>query len=442
MLVGGMDLLGIYVVAPQKTFVEGSPKVNELLFGLAACLRAKRSPPLEDLLVLHFDPSSQLFSAQAVNVYSKKGASKKAVLRFQSVADSFQCYQAIIAVDIHIPLTNGQSISKQIEAALEAEQQKILESIALVDGVPVPAIETVIDGGQAKKSFSQKKNKNKNKLQGGTSKASSTSAGMRCVQLLTPFSMGQLGEGQTKEASFIGKIRYHGHLCGRAYLYTKEQQALCVEALKMDLANSLALRFEFLQEELARREEEENGGAKAKKRGQRDYFNPFAPSNKIPLTSAQDWALPLRVFVKLAGAVYLSDYVLPFETEAEQKERCQAMLGINMDALSSKELFQQVESFSNQVTTTENHLELAKLQPTVATQKVGEENQLTQLRQRSNSQHPQVSKAETKIPRATLEKQNIAEAGHRLQQLVLLSVAAIAALLIMLFLLGSIVFTS
>jgi hypothetical protein len=135
-----------------------------------------------------------------------------------------------------------------------------------------------------------------------------------------------------------------GSIHGRAYCHPRDSYGAAIAAIKADLSRSLAARFEFLCEELERRESDLKE-SKKKTAGSSStcavcacracvawrsisphlcvairfraftgtLFNPFGEGKQAPKFD-QRWGLPQRVFFPFVKPLLLADYLMPFET--------------------------------------------------------------------------------------------------------------------------------
>jgi len=139
-----------------------------------------------------------------------------------------------------------------------------------------------------------------------------------------------------------GVFAYTGTIHARAYSHPKDTYGSAISALKADLSKSLAVRFDFLCEELERREAEIKQ-SKRKKAKTNTMFNPFSEA-KCELKFQQSWGLPRRVFFPFVKPLLIADFVLPFETIRDDCcERAKDLLSLQ----PTEEDFVTPESFTS-----------------------------------------------------------------------------------------------
>ncbi|ELR20698.1 uncharacterized protein ACA1_054440 [Acanthamoeba castellanii str. Neff] len=319
MLPGGLAIVGAYLFAGADASAALLPKMHLLLHSIreAAGYRGKQGGPSE-LLLLQIASDTKKYTAKSIDITNKKGDTKPVDLVFQSIASSFQCFTCSVDVSLAITLSPGQSPREQIEAALEREAEALRKGVVLVNRTVVDE-DAPICGN--KKSGGKGDAKGKKKAKPGNLPAYAVHA----VDIFTEGLPSSLtGASPSKDA--LGTFTFSGSILGRAYCHPKNSYGAAIAALKADIGKSLAARFDFLCEELERRESDLK--ERKKKASSDELFNPFGESKQGPKFE-QRWGLPQRVFFPFVKPLLVADYLMPFETVREDCcERAKALLDL------------------------------------------------------------------------------------------------------------------
>jgi hypothetical protein len=141
MLPGGIDVIGLFVVAPPKMMHKAQTKLCHILF---AILKAQKSSfPIEndqttitDRILLQVCSETKKITCRSLDVSDPKNDLKPADWKVQSSAESWQKLESRATVNIHvnIPQKNQeQMFFKRIQSAILPYCQRIQESVVLID---------------------------------------------------------------------------------------------------------------------------------------------------------------------------------------------------------------------------------------------------------------------------------------------------------------------
>jgi len=229
-LPGGLEILGLYIIAPRELKDKGG-----LLLEL---LKAIRSGALcrnkflnfmdqKDQIVLHLCPNSKKIEIKVLD--RNKETFESISFKFEMILTSMFKLSTCFPLDFSICLEKGFSLKNEIKNAMIPVAEDIQSSLVLLN-------DKLLD-----ESTSLEKIKNKThpdcmvdfyKVNPITSLTSNS-----CTKV-------------------VGCAQLQGSIYGIAYIHPKENISSAIKLLKMDVMNSFATRFDLFLEEYQRFQEE------------------------------------------------------------------------------------------------------------------------------------------------------------------------------------------
>ncbi|NXG42207.1 ODR4 protein, partial [Psilopogon haemacephalus] len=296
MLPGGLQVLGVFIVATPELSKESQNALRKLIFSVEKSLTKRRlwkpaEEEVSDRATLQICSSTKKVVCRTYDVQDPKSSAKPADWKYQSALSA--CWLALsctVNVNIHIPLlatSPNHDLEKNTKNGLNRWSKQIEDSVFLINGQ--------VRGDDAELLEGQKKSK-------GT-----TQPGTQFfdVKVLTQLSQGSSHRSTAAVQICSGSINLKGAVKCRAYMHNNKPKVKeAVQALKRDIINTLSDRCEILFEDLVINERPH------KKNFERAYH-----------------VLPQRLFVPIAGSsVMLSDYKFGDEATGEIQERFVEML--------------------------------------------------------------------------------------------------------------------
>jgi len=314
MLPGGLKIMGAYLFADTRALSAMLPTMHRFLHSIreAAGYHQKDGP--SELILLLIASDTKTYTAKRIDITNKKGNTRPAELVFQTFASSFHCFVSSVNISFSVPLAQGQSLGHQIKEALDLEAKELRNGVVLVNGTRVDE-DALIGPDTGKRDKKSGKSKSNSKALTGNA--------VHKVEIFTEGLPSSLKGARSSKGS-IGVFSYTGTIHCRAYCHPKDSYGTAIAAIKDDICKTLAVRLDFLCEELERQQGDRDKTKMA------THFNPFGDYKRPPILE-QRWGLPQRVFFPFVGQIHLSDYLMPFETiQTDCIERVKALLDLKV----------------------------------------------------------------------------------------------------------------
>lgn len=242
MLPGGIDVIGLFVVAPPKMMQQAQPKLRQMLFAIHKA--QKRSFPIEndqtitDRVLLQVCSETKKFTCRSLDVSDPKSDLKPADWKVQSTAESWHKLESRVSVNIHvnIPQKNqDQLFFKRIQSAILPYCQRIQESVVLINDQ--------LRSGQDPLSSSQPEGKRGK----GRNTAMMKKETMK-VEFLTQLESSISTAPVIEDCS--SRMTIKGCISCRAFVHSRSTVDEATYAIKSDFIRSLISRCELLSEDI------------------------------------------------------------------------------------------------------------------------------------------------------------------------------------------------
>lgn len=248
MLPGGIDVIGIFVVAPPKMTQPAQSKLRQVLFAIQKV--QKKTFPLEgeqsvtDRILLQVCSETKKFTCRTVDVADPKSDMRPAEWKSQSSGETWIKLQSRVSVNIHINIpqkNQDQMFFKRIQGAILPYCQRIQEGIVMIDNK--------LRGGQELLVPSQSEGKKgKGKEKGAVMKEPMN------VKFLTQLESSISTAPVIEDCS--SRMIIKGCVSCRAFVNSRSTVDEATRAIKADFIRSLISRCELLSEDIDVIEEE------------------------------------------------------------------------------------------------------------------------------------------------------------------------------------------
>ncbi|KAL4219339.1 hypothetical protein ACF0H5_021919 [Mactra antiquata] len=297
MLPGGLNVIGIFALAPETMMLKSQAKLRQILFAIQKQDKKSQVPEMSnsftDRILLQICSTTRKYTCKTIDVQDPKSTFRPADWKFQTLSERWNCLETNISltVPVHIPeKSNTSSLTKQIQTGLQPFCKQLWTSLVQIDG-------SLRDKTELLDQSSDKKVKGKDKTQ-------KTQQIFMCNILTPPSEPCSLSAPVIETCSTSLTMR--GTIHGRAYVTSKSTVEEAQQTLQRDVIRSVLSRSELLCDDLQMIEED---------------------TEKLEV-----YTTPRRVFFKLPGtSIQLSDYMFTDEKPIEVKGRVQELLDICID---------------------------------------------------------------------------------------------------------------
>ncbi|XP_041369971.1 protein odr-4 homolog [Gigantopelta aegis] len=295
MLPGGLDIIGIFALAPPDMMSNAQTRLRQILFAvhknLSKNLLATRDDEVTDRLVLQICSVTRKVTCRTFDVADNKSSARPAEWRYQSHLDRWTRLSTRLAINISIPITEKiktHVMLKQIQLGISSFCTSLSKARMLIDNV-------VRDPSETLEQSETRKGK-------GKDRSSSAPQNLNVV-VLVPLSTDDSGEPSVSKLKSLIAIK--GQVVGRAFVNFRATVADATEALKTDIVRSLTSRCELLCEDI----------------------------DVIEADSSKElYNTPVRVFAHLpASTLHFSDYMFQDEKTSEVVDRFKELLDIDVE---------------------------------------------------------------------------------------------------------------
>lgn len=320
MLVGGVELLGMYVAdanAERLRSLENDAALRDMIYGLPL------SPCSTDRILLRAGAGGKV-SGESYSGGKKDGLKPKPItsIKTANIAASLVVLETTLQLDVTVPVqpaSAGTPLKMQLRRGLEPFQASVLAAQAIINGASVDsalvldkAFETDGGSGGASKGRGKGGKGGKKPTSASSSKdasdasAADDSAAQSVELFLRPSVV------PPADAAAVGLVRLQGAVHSRVYAHNKSSVGQALASLKQDVLNSMQSRLQLLCED----SEDALGAFDLPSDGQASFT----------------WQLPRRLFVPVAGAACVCDYLLPHESAEDGVQRIAELLGVAASA--------------------------------------------------------------------------------------------------------------
>lgn len=320
MLVGGVELLGMYVAdanAERLRSFENDGALRDMIYGLPL------SPCSVDRILLRAGAGGKV-SGESYSGVKKDGLKPKPItsIKTANIAASLVVLETTLQLDVTVPVqpaSAGTPLKMQLRRGLEPFQASVLAAQAIINGASVDsaivldkAFETDGGSGGASKGRGKGGKGGKKPTSASSSKdaSDSSAADDSAAQSVELFLRPSIV--LPADAAAVGLVRLQGAVHSRVYAHNKSTVGQALASLKQDVINSMQSRLQLLCED----SEDALGAFDLPSEGQTSF----------------QWQLPRRLFVPVAGAACVCDYLLPHESSDDGVQRIAELLGVATDA--------------------------------------------------------------------------------------------------------------
>ncbi|XP_061171234.1 protein odr-4 homolog [Saccostrea echinata] len=297
MLPGGIDVIGLFVVAPPKMMQAAQSKLRQILFAIQKVL--KRTFPMEDdqnitdRVLLQVCTETKKYTCRSLDVSNPKSDLRPAEWKVQTTGESWCKLQSCVSVNIHIHIpkkNQDQMFFKRIQSAILPYCQRIQDGVILIDD-QLRVAQDPLDPPQLEGRRSKTKERN------------AITKRLKEVTFLTQL------ESSIATAPIIedccSRMTIKGCISCRAFVHSRSTVDEATRAIKSDFIRSLISRCELLSEDIDVVEED---------------------------TSVKElYDTPIRVFGSLPSSpIEFCDYVFQDEKIEEVIERIKELLDVSV----------------------------------------------------------------------------------------------------------------
>ncbi|WAR31585.1 ODR4-like protein [Mya arenaria] len=282
MLPGGLNVIGIFAVAPPAMMQAAQSKLRQVLFAIQKQEKKSQMSELGDSI------------GDRILLQICSSTRKPAEWKTQGGQERWQRLETQMAVNIplNIAQTSRQTgLAKQIQVGLQPYIGRVCTSLILVDD----SLRQEVD---ALDQSTEKRGKSRDKV------TTENQSAHKCSVLLKQGTSGDVPEPSVKVCSTQLVIK--GTLHGRAYVTSKATVADAQNSMRTDIVRSVLSRCELLSDDIQVVEED--------------------------VESHEVYSTPRRVFFPLPGtSLQLCDYMFQDEKASEVKGRVRELLDLKLE---------------------------------------------------------------------------------------------------------------
>ncbi|CAN0921903.1 Protein odr-4 homolog [Linum grandiflorum] len=311
MLVGGMNVVGVYVWVSDTSFKNSTITLCQLLQTVQGV--AEAAPILEggldQRLLLHISYSPRRWTCRNCMLSSSITSSSIRPCDFKlgKVLNSVQRFRCIYNFELRLPISgelasNGSTLSAVLRHGISTVAKQLRGAKAIIDGNLIKSDEPC------------------------------TTDRVHEVELLLPFTESDPSIEACSRKDVDGLLVFGGSVSSFTYLNTKEPVSQAVADIKFDIVRSLQSRLDMICDEDLAEKDEGPEEASQDKPSQK-------PISRLVLHSLRKTcrlAFPRRVFLPWLGDIYLCDYLQPSETLEVIKDHCVELMSMQSPNDSSK----------------------------------------------------------------------------------------------------------
>lgn len=242
MLPGGLDVIGLFTVAPAQMLKDSQAKLRQLMFAVQKAVTKNMpvypSDSIADRILLQVDSLSSKVLCSSLDVSSSKSALRPAEWRYSGTPTRWLRVESTVAVDVTFPVPpdgRQQNLLKKMQNAVSPFCKDIWDSTTLIDGQVRPPGELLATVPESKK---------------GKGKERETPAqDAFSVDFLMPLlGVEEIPDPKVSEVKELVSVR--GITVCRAFVNWKATVKEAIEAIKCDVVRSLCARCELLSEDI------------------------------------------------------------------------------------------------------------------------------------------------------------------------------------------------
>ncbi|KAI3701717.1 hypothetical protein L6452_26996 [Arctium lappa] len=305
MLVGGMNVVGIYIWMNESLFKNSTLVLCQTVKGVADAAPL-REFDWDERLLIHISYSPRRWTCRNCSLSSNITSSSLRPCDFKMgrVLSTLQKFRCIYNFDIRFPIfhenvSSSRKFAEILRQVISSHAEELKGAKALIDGNLVNVDEQCVADG------------------------------VHEVEFLTPFMQHTSFQefSREEEKVVVGILVFTGSLCSFAYSNFKEQISQALADLKGDIVSSLHSRLDIICDEADGQLDSvaEIGGDLVKE-----------ASTQIPISQLQlqllrkqcSLSFPRRVFVPWLDDTYICDYIQPSETLEVLRDHCVELMSM------------------------------------------------------------------------------------------------------------------
>lgn len=307
MLLGGMNVVGVYVWATENSFKNSTTILWQTVKGVAEAASFYESD-LDERLLIHISYSPRRWTCRTCTLGSSIGSTSLRPCDFKmgKLLATLQTFRCMYHFQMRLPVfrkdaSNASTLRDILHSGISCHAKELKGAKALVDG------NLVVNDQQ------------------------SISDGEHNVELLFPFCKDGPAEACSNE-EVIGLVVFNGAISSSAYMCPKEPIAQAISDIKGDIITSLRSRLDIICDEAegdAVSIVDSGGEANIEVSTEKSTLQLFLRELSKPCSLL----FPKRVLVPWLGSICICDYLQPAETFEDLKDHCQEMMstGISTD---------------------------------------------------------------------------------------------------------------
>ncbi|XP_078176091.1 oxidoreductase, zinc-binding dehydrogenase family protein [Carex rostrata] len=306
MLLGGMDVVGIYIWASEASFKATSTAIFCQVIRGVAQAAPWSDTQFDERLLIHISYAPRRWACRICNWNS--GSLRPCDLKLSKVVTSLKEFRCMYNFEVRLPidqasLPNHKSFKNVVTKGITHLSNKLQTAKALLDGNMVE------------------------------DNLSLTTEGPHNIELLLPFEI----ESNSEESSLedvAGLVLFSGSVCASAYLGPRESVAQAISDLKGDIIASLRSRLDLMLDEA------EGEDAQSEKSIGQLNFHELKKNFRV--------SFPRRVLVPWVAGIHICDYLQSSEILEDTKDRCKEMMSME-DTIDTSSIL-EIESQSEPTT--------------------------------------------------------------------------------------------
>ncbi|XP_053380161.1 protein odr-4 homolog [Mercenaria mercenaria] len=141
MLPGGLSVIGIFAVAPDKMIEKSQAKLRQILFAIQKQERKSPVPEVSgavtDRVLLQICSTTKKYTCRTIDVNDPKSTFRPAEWKFQSLTETWNRLETNLGVNIPVDIpekSQSTSLAKQIQNGLQPFCQRLRTSLVQIDG--------------------------------------------------------------------------------------------------------------------------------------------------------------------------------------------------------------------------------------------------------------------------------------------------------------------
>eukprot|EP00735_Rhodelphis_limneticus_P003206 TRINITY_DN1459_c0_g1::TRINITY_DN1459_c0_g1_i1::g.27182::m.27182 TRINITY_DN1459_c0_g1::TRINITY_DN1459_c0_g1_i1::g.27182 ORF type:complete len:481 (-),score=94.82,sp/Q4PJX1/ODR4_MOUSE/28.64/2e-27,ODR4-like/PF14778.1/9.6e-64 TRINITY_DN1459_c0_g1_i1:52-1494(-) len=309
---GGFEVVGFFIFG-------GDEKVAASFASLQSSAKRLFKDPngRKDAYFVHISSRTKKVACKSGSISDSFASISPADIKIQSWASKLSKYECTFQFSYTLPVR--EDIRTTLHSAVQLVQTTVLNSHVRVDGQFVTK-EVADDHLPTQKSSGKDRN-------AGNSNATSESL-CHTVELFVPFGCATQSQDQAPAENNTplngqGRVAVTGTLSTRVWVPAREEHSRIAEIVKGDLVKSVMDRFDLLEDDLLRQQE--------------DSSSPGA-SFSIPTKGCRRWQFPRRVLIPVEKfPVPYCDYLLAEESAEDALDRCRTLLALAPSCASVSE---------------------------------------------------------------------------------------------------------